>query len=78
MAQLIVLPVTSRTSPQPVPTLCLEGIQNISLTVISKIQASDFTSRRFTVQYFNFQTSDIKPVVLFFLRLLHSSSNLIG
>lgn len=36
MAQLIVLPVTSRTSPQPVPTLCLEGIQNISLTVISK------------------------------------------
>lgn len=66
MAQLIVLPVTSRTSPQPVPTLCLEGIQNISLTVISQIQASDFTSRRFTVQYFNFQTSDIKPVVLFF------------
>lgn len=49
MAQLIVLPVTSRTSPRPVPTLCLEGIQNISLTVISKIQASDFTSRRFTV-----------------------------
>lgn len=54
MAQLIVLPVTSRTSPRPVPTLCLEGIQNISLTVISQIQASDFTSRRFTVQYFNF------------------------
>lgn len=52
MAQLIVLPVTSRTSPQPVPTLCLEGIQNISLTVISKYRHQ--ISHQEGLRYFNF------------------------
>lgn len=78
MAQLIVLPVTSRTSPQPVPTLCLEGIQNISLTVISKYrhQISHQEGLRYSTSTFKHLTSNL--LCYFFLRLVHSSSNLIG